>query len=101
MQFCDKISVMEKAGTVQKPCTWRVKMYKPRDRQINFDDFNQPLGLELDAENRWIIPASEKIYQNSSAYLEDCCISIRLLLPDWQKFSFASIKKRNSSHGMK
>jgi hypothetical protein len=29
-------------------------MYKPRDRQINFDDFNQPLGLELDPENRWV-----------------------------------------------
>jgi hypothetical protein len=29
-------------------------MYKRQDRQINFDDFNQPLGLELDPENRWI-----------------------------------------------
>jgi hypothetical protein len=29
-------------------------MYKTRDRQVNFDDFNQPLGLELDPENRWI-----------------------------------------------
>ncbi|MDR1472388.1 MAG: transposase [Synergistaceae bacterium] len=29
-------------------------MYKRRDRQINFDDFNQPLGLELDLENRWV-----------------------------------------------
>jgi hypothetical protein len=22
-------------------------MYKQRDKQINFDDFNQPLGLEV------------------------------------------------------
>jgi hypothetical protein len=29
-------------------------MYKQRDRQINFDDFDQPLGLELDPENRWV-----------------------------------------------
>jgi hypothetical protein len=29
-------------------------MYKQRDKQINFDDFNQPLGLELDPNNRWI-----------------------------------------------
>jgi IS5 family transposase len=29
-------------------------MYKTRDRQINFDDFNQPLGFELDLENRWV-----------------------------------------------
>lgn len=29
-------------------------MYKSRDRQVNFDDFNQPLGLELDMTNRWI-----------------------------------------------
>jgi hypothetical protein len=29
-------------------------MYKPRDRQINFDDFNQPLGLKMDSENRWV-----------------------------------------------
>jgi hypothetical protein len=29
-------------------------MYKSGDRQINFDDFNQPLGLELDMTNRWI-----------------------------------------------
>jgi IS5 family transposase len=29
-------------------------MHKPRDRQINFDDFNQPLGLKLDPENRWV-----------------------------------------------
>jgi hypothetical protein len=29
-------------------------MYKLQDRQINFDDFNQPLGLELDPNNRWV-----------------------------------------------
>ena len=33
-------------------------MYKPRDRQINFDDFNQPLGLKLDPENRWVKKAA-------------------------------------------
>jgi hypothetical protein len=29
-------------------------MYKPQDRQINFDDFNQSLGFELDPTNRWL-----------------------------------------------
>jgi hypothetical protein len=29
-------------------------MYKPRDRQINPDDFNPPLGLQLDPENGWV-----------------------------------------------
>jgi hypothetical protein len=29
-------------------------MYKKRDRQLSFIDFNQPFGLELDPENRWI-----------------------------------------------
>jgi hypothetical protein len=33
-------------------------MYKPQDRQINFDDFNQPFGLELDPTNRWLKKAS-------------------------------------------
>jgi IS5 family transposase len=46
-------------------------MYKPRERQINFDDFNQPLGLDLDPENRWVKKAKlipwdeiEKRYSN-------------------------------------
>jgi hypothetical protein len=33
-------------------------MYKKRDRQMSFDDFNQPLGLELDQNNRWIKKAA-------------------------------------------
>lgn len=33
-------------------------MYKKRDRQMSFDDFNQPLGLELDQSNRWIKKAA-------------------------------------------
>ncbi|MDL2263697.1 IS5 family transposase, partial [Synergistaceae bacterium OttesenSCG-928-I11] len=33
-------------------------MYKPRDGQINFDDFNQPLGIQLNPDNRWVKKAS-------------------------------------------
>jgi hypothetical protein len=33
-------------------------MYKKRDRQMSFNDFNQPLGLELDPNNRWIKKAA-------------------------------------------
>ena len=29
-------------------------MYRKRDRQIYLDDFDQPFGLALDPENRWI-----------------------------------------------
>jgi hypothetical protein len=29
-------------------------MYKSRDGQVNFDEFNQPIGMELDLDNRWI-----------------------------------------------
>ena len=30
-------------------------MYKYRDQQIAFDDFNQSCGMQLDMDNRWII----------------------------------------------
>lgn len=31
------------------------KMYKPTDRmQPSFLDFNQPMGLKMNPENRWI-----------------------------------------------
>ena len=30
-------------------------MYKYRDQQIAFDDFNQSCGMQLDMNNRWII----------------------------------------------
>ena len=33
-------------------------MYKPRDGQVNFDDFNQPLGMQLNLDNRWVKKAS-------------------------------------------
>jgi hypothetical protein len=33
-------------------------MYKRRDRQINFDDFNQPFGIALDPDNRWVKKAA-------------------------------------------
>ena len=30
-------------------------MYKYRDQQIAFGDFNQSCGMQLDMDNRWII----------------------------------------------
>lgn len=33
-------------------------MYKPSDNQVNFDDFNQPLGIRLNLDNRWVKKAS-------------------------------------------
>ena len=46
-------------------------MYKKRDKQINFDDFNQPFGLAIDPNNRWVLKAGlvpwndiEKEYSN-------------------------------------
>jgi hypothetical protein len=33
-------------------------MYRKRDRQISFDDFDQPFGLPLDPNNRWVLKAS-------------------------------------------
>ncbi|SDM02319.1 hypothetical protein SAMN05660299_00001, partial [Megasphaera paucivorans] len=29
-------------------------MYKTPSKQLSFEDFNQPLGLQMDPNNRWI-----------------------------------------------
>jgi len=33
-------------------------MYRRRDRQIYFDDFDQPYGVAIDPENRWVKKAA-------------------------------------------
>jgi len=33
-------------------------MYKPLSKQIGFEDFNTPLGMKLDPENRWVKKAN-------------------------------------------
>ena len=34
-------------------------MYKfDRDRQFKFSDFNQPMGLKMNPENRWVLKAA-------------------------------------------
>ena len=38
----------------QNSCTWVMNMYKFASKQINFSDFNQPLGLTMNPNNRWI-----------------------------------------------
>ncbi|MBP2644185.1 MAG: transposase family protein [Firmicutes bacterium] len=31
-----------------------MKMYKIKTKQMEFSDFNQPLGLSMNPNNRWI-----------------------------------------------
>ena len=39
----------------KKPCTSEMPMYKfNRNRQFSFSDFNQPIGLKMNPENRWV-----------------------------------------------
>ncbi|SKA24355.1 hypothetical protein SAMN05660900_02982, partial [Megasphaera cerevisiae DSM 20462] len=33
-------------------------MYKTPSKQLSFEDFNQPLGLQMDPNNRWIKKAA-------------------------------------------
>lgn len=39
---------------------WRSQMYKPQvNTQLSFEDFNQPIGLTMNPENRWIKKAEQ------------------------------------------
>ncbi|MCR4644182.1 MAG: hypothetical protein K5695_02065, partial [Oscillospiraceae bacterium] len=52
-------SAREKAENEEKACTLEDAMYKfKREKQISFTDFNQPLGLQMNPDNRWIKKAA-------------------------------------------
>ena len=42
----------------KKPCTFvfvvAVKMYKYRSKQISLTDFNTPVGMRFNPDNRWV-----------------------------------------------
>ena len=43
----------------KKPCTSEKPMYKfDRNHQFTLSDFNQPMGLKMNPENRWVIKAA-------------------------------------------
>ena len=43
----------------QKPCTSENQMYKSnRNHQFSLSDFNQPVGLKMNPENRWVKKAA-------------------------------------------
>lgn len=42
----------------QKACTWGVEMYKYKSGQISITDFGQPLGMQLNKNNRWVKKAA-------------------------------------------
>ena len=52
------ISARENAEISKKPCTfvlWELlKMYKYRSKQISLTDFNTPVGMKLNLDNRWV-----------------------------------------------
>jgi hypothetical protein len=35
----------------------KAPMYKKQSKQIGMSDFNMPLGMKLDPENRWVLKA--------------------------------------------
>ena len=54
----DIISARENAENGKKPCTFvfmgDTNMYKFKSRQISFTDFNTPIGMKLNPDNRWV-----------------------------------------------
>ena len=52
------ISVRENAEISKKPCTYvfmgDTKMYKFSSKQISLTDFNTPVGMKLNPDNRWV-----------------------------------------------
>ena len=57
-EICGIISARENAENGKKPCTFvfmgDTNMYKFKSRQISFTDFNTPIGMKLNPENRWV-----------------------------------------------
>ena len=56
--ICGIISARKNAENGKKPCTFvfmgAVKMYKFRSNQISLTDFNTPVGMKLNPDNRWV-----------------------------------------------
>ena len=54
----DIISARENAEIGKKPCTFVLmgdtNMYKFKSKQISFTDFNTPIGMKLNPDNRWV-----------------------------------------------
>ena len=54
----DIISARENARIDKKPCTFvfmgDTKMYKFSSKQISLTDFNTPIGMKLNPDNRWV-----------------------------------------------
>lgn len=54
----DIISARENAEISKKPCTYvfmgDTKMYKFSSKQISLTDFNTPVGMKLNPDNRWV-----------------------------------------------
>ena len=54
----DIISARENAENGKKPCTFvfmgDTNMYKFKSKQISFTDFNTPIGMKLNPDNRWV-----------------------------------------------
>ncbi len=56
--LCDIMSARKNAEIAKKPCTYvfmgDTNMYKFKSRQISFADFNTPIGMKLNPDNRWV-----------------------------------------------
>ena len=74
MTFRDVYGIISARGNAKigkNPCTFvfmgAVKMYKYRSKQISLTDFNTPVGMKLNPDNRWVKKAElipwEKIEQ--------------------------------------
>ena len=61
MTFRDVYGIISARGNAEigkNPCTFvfmgAVKMYKYRSKQISLTDFNTPVGMKLNPDNRWV-----------------------------------------------
>ena len=61
MTFRDVYGIISARGNAEigkTPCTFvfmgDTNMYKFKSRQISFTDFNTPIGIKLNPDNRWV-----------------------------------------------
>lgn len=52
------ISARENAKNRKKACTWSENMYKYKSGQMSITDFGQPMGMDLNENNRWVKKAA-------------------------------------------
>lgn len=52
--FGSMISACKSVVLLKNPCTWGDKMYKKQSKSISFEDFNQPVGMTMSPDNRWV-----------------------------------------------